>query len=248
MTVLSGKGLSGKGALVTGGSRGIGRAVVERLRQDGAEVVFCYERSEEAALRVAKETGATAVRADLGVKEDLERLFAEAEARLPGVDILVNNAATTTGQKLLADLTDDDFERSFAVNVRAVLLALRWAAGVMRDGGRIVTISSLNTQVPAPTLALYCGGKGAVEQFAKVAARELGERGITVNVVSSGATDTDMLRGANPPEALERTQALTALGRLGRPDDIASVVAFLAGPDGRWITGQNLIASGGLLV
>ncbi|QYC44003.1 Cyclic-di-GMP-binding biofilm dispersal mediator protein [Nonomuraea coxensis DSM 45129] len=240
--------LTGKGALVTGGSRGIGRAVVERLRQDGAEVVFCYERSEEAARRVAEETGATAVRADLGVREDLERLFAEAEARLPGVDILVNNAATTAGQKLLMDLTDDDFERSFAVNVRAVLLAMRWAARVMRDGGRIVTVSSINTLVPAPLLTLYCGGKGAVEQFAKVAARELGGRGITVNVVSSGATDTDMLRGANPPEALERTLAFTALGRLGQPDDIASVVAFLAGPDGRWVTGQNLIASGGLLV
>ncbi|MFC4009243.1 SDR family oxidoreductase [Nonomuraea purpurea] len=240
--------LSGKGALVTGGSRGIGKAVVERLSSDGAEVVFCYERSAEAAEQVAKETGAHAVRADLSSKEDLERLFAEAQARLPGIDIVVNNAATAEAQKPIADITDEDYERVFAVNTRAVFLATQWAARVMRDDGRVITISTLNTKVPAPTLALYCGSKGAVEQFAKVAARELGGRGITVNVVTSGATDTDMLRGANPPEALEQTPMMTALGRLGRPDDLASVVAFLAGPDGRWVTGQNILATGGLLV
>jgi len=240
--------LSGKGALVTGGSRGIGKAIVERLRQDGAEVVFCYEHSEEAAQQVAKETGALAVRADLGSAEDLRRLFAEAEARLPGVDIVVNNAATTAGSKPIVDITDEDYERAFSVNTRAVFLATQWAARVMRDGGRIITISTVNTRVPAPALTLYCGSKGAVEQFAKVAARELGGRGITVNVVSAGATDTDMLRDSNPPEALAQTPAFTALQRRGRPDDIAAVVAFLAGPDGRWVTGQNVLASGGLLV
>ncbi|MEQ4720401.1 SDR family oxidoreductase [Nonomuraea sp. B19D2] len=240
--------LSGKGALVTGGSRGIGKAIVERLTSDGAEVVFCYERSAEAAEQVAKETGAHAVQADLGGKEDLARLFSAAESRLPGLDILVNNAAAVLGQKLMAEITDEEYERVFAVNTRSVFLAMQWAARVMRDGGRIVNISTLNTQVPAPALSLYCGSKAAIEQFAKVAARELGERGITVNAVSSGATDTDMLRGTNPPESLAQTAAFTALQRLGQPDDIASVVAFLAGPDSRWITGQNLIASGGLLV
>ncbi|MFI7610776.1 SDR family oxidoreductase [Nonomuraea terrae] len=240
--------LSGKGAVVTGGSRGIGRAVVERLTDDGAQVVFCYRSSDEAAQEVAKATGAHPVRADLGSRADLERLFAEAEARLPGLDILVNNAATSEGHKSVADLTDDEYDRVFAVNTRSVFLALRWAARAMRDDGRIITISTLNTKIPAPGLSLYCGSKGAVEQFTKVASRELGGRGITVNTVSSGATDTDMLRGANPPEALERTPAFTALGRLGRPDDIAAVVAFLAGPDGRWVTGQNLLATGGLFV
>jgi 3-oxoacyl-[acyl-carrier protein] reductase len=239
--------LSGKGALVTGGSRGIGRAVVERLTGDGAEVVFCYEHAEEAARQVAKQTGAHAVRADLGDEEDLERLFAEAEARLPGLDVLVNNAALSLN-KPLSDITADDYERVFAVNTRAVFLATQWAGRVMRDGGRIITISTLNTQVPAPGLMLYCGSKGAVEQFAKVASRELGGRGITVNVVSSGATDTDMLRGANPPEALEQAERFAALQRLGRPDDIAAVVAFLAGPDGRWVTGHNVHATGGLFV
>ncbi|NUP68811.1 MAG: SDR family oxidoreductase [Nonomuraea sp.] len=239
---------SGKGALVTGGSRGIGRAVVERLTSGGAEVVFSYRADAGAAERVAKETGAHAVRADVGERGDLERLFAEAEARLPGLDILVNNAAGTTGQKLIADVTDEDYERVFAVNTRAVFLAVQWAGRVMRDGGRIINVSTLNTKIPAPSLALYQGSKAAIEQFAKVAAREFGGRGITANTVSPGATDTDMLRAANPPGAVERTLPFTALGRLGTPDDVAAVVAFLAGPDGRWITGQNLLATGGMIL
>jgi 3-oxoacyl-[acyl-carrier protein] reductase len=238
---------SGKGALVTGGARGIGRAVVERLRADGAEVVFSYRGDAEAAGRVAGETGAVAVRADQGSREALDRLFAEAEKVLPGVDIVVNNAAEG-GQGLIADVTDETYERVFAVNARATFLAIQWAARVMRDDGRIINISTLNTAVPAQGIALYAASKAAVEQFAKVAARELGGRGITANVVSPGATDTDMLHASNTPESLQQVPAFTALQRLGRPDDIAAVVAFLAGPDGRWITGQNILATGGMLL
>jgi 3-oxoacyl-[acyl-carrier protein] reductase len=247
MTVFSGNGLSGKGALVTGGSRGIGRAVVERLTADGAQVVFSYRSDTAAAEEVAGRTGALAVRADQGSEADLARLFATAEERLPGVDILVNNAAET-GQAPIAEVTPELYERVFAVNARGVFLAIQWAGRVMRDGGRIVNISTLNTEVPAPATALYAASKGAVEQFAKVAARELGPRGITVNNVLPGATDTEMLRAANPPEALEQVPRFTALGRLGTPDDVAAVVAFLTGPDGRWITGQSLRATGGMVV
>ncbi|MFG1945546.1 SDR family oxidoreductase [Nonomuraea sp. NPDC048826] len=239
--------LSGKGALVTGGSRGIGRAVVERLAADGARVVFGYRHDAEAAEQVAKQTGAVAVRADQGSEEDLARLFATAEERLPGVDILVNNAAET-GPALIADVTPELYERMFAVNTRAVFLAFQWAAGVMRDGGRIVNVSTLNTEMPAPATALYAATKAAIEQFAKVAARELGGRGITANNVLPGATDTAMLRSANPPEALEQAQGFTALRRLGRPEDVAAVVAFLAGPDGGWVTGQSIRATGGMIL
>jgi 3-oxoacyl-[acyl-carrier protein] reductase len=134
------------------------------------------------------------------------------------------------------------------INAKFPVLAMREAAAVLRDNGRIINISTLNTVLPAPGHALYCASKAALEQFTAVAAREFGGRGITVNAISPGATDTEMLRAVNPPEALAQTTALTALQRLGRPDDIAAVVAFLAGPDGQWITGQNIRATGGLLI
>jgi 3-oxoacyl-[acyl-carrier protein] reductase len=133
-----------------------------------------------------------------------------------------------------------------AVNATSVFRAIRYAARHMRDGGRIITVSTLNTYRPAPGGALYVGSKGAVEQFTAVAARELGARGITANVVSPGATDTELLRSTNPPAALELAARMSPFGRLGQPADVADVIAFLAGPDGRWLTGQNLHATGGI--
>jgi 3-oxoacyl-[acyl-carrier protein] reductase len=247
--------LDGKTAVVTGGSRGIGRAIVARLVEDGATVVFTYRQDERAAEQVVAECGrgatagagrAVAVRADLGVAEDLEHLFEEIEKRLDGLDILVNNAAESRpGQ--IADTPEEEYDRVMAVNAKAVFLTIRYAARHMRDGGRIVNLSTGNTVFAVPGFSVYAGSKGAVEQFTKVAAKELGGRGITVNTVSPGATDTDLLRGVNTREGLDFTVGLTPLGRLGQPADIADVVAFLVGPDSRWVTGQNLIASGGLV-
>lgn len=240
--------LDGKGAVVTGGSRGIGRAIVARLVADGATVVFTYQRDEQAAAQVAEESAgrATAVRVDLGVRDDLERLFEEVGKRLDGLDILVNNAATGV-PKPIAETTEEEYDRTMAVNTKAVFLTLQYAARQMRDGGRIVNLSTANTAGSFPGVGAYSGSKAAVEQFTRVAARELGGRGITVNTVSPGATDTDLLRSHNSREGLDFSVALTPLGRLGQPTDIADVVAFLVGPDGRWVTGQNLIASGGLV-
>ncbi|GII57257.1 3-oxoacyl-ACP reductase [Planotetraspora thailandica] len=237
--------LIGKTALVTGGSRGIGRAIVTRLAKDGARVVFTYKDNEAAAAEVVRALPATtAVRAD---QEDLSSLADVFAPVRDGLDILVNNAAVNPPVPL-ADLTADDFDRVMTVNAKFAVLAMREAAHLMRDGGRIINLSTLNTVVPAPGHALYCASKAVLEQFAQVAARELGVRGITVNTVSPGATDTDMLRDSNAPEALAQTAGFTALRRLGRPEDVAAVVAFLAGPDGGWITGQNIRATGGLLV
>ena len=243
-------GLDGMVAVVTGGSRGIGRAVVRRLTADGATVVFSFVQQKAAAEAVAREVRsaggqAHAVRADMGSLDDVRNLFAEAERLAGGLDILVNNAAT--GRPVpIAEATEEEYDRTFAVNAKGVFFALQEAARRMRDGGRIINLSTLNTALPAPGNALYQGSKGAVEQFTKVASRELGARGITVNTVSPGATDTDLLRSSNPPEVLERVPAMIPLGRLGTPEDIANVVAFLAGPDGAWITGQNIQAGGGL--
>jgi len=240
--------LAGRCAVVTGGSRGIGRGIVERLVRDGATVVFGYRSDEGAAREVEQVTGGRAhgVVADLAEPDGVERLFEAAGQHLDGLDVLVNNAAADFYLTPLAEVTDADFERVFAVNTRAVFMALRHAARVMRDNGRIVNLSTLNTIMQPPGGGLYCGSKGAVEQFTAVAARELGPRGITVNTVSPGATDTDLLRSANKPEVIDMMAARTPLGRLGQPADIADVVGFLVSHDGRWITGQNLFATGGI--
>lgn len=237
--------LTGKVALVTGGSRGIGRAIVRRLARDGARVVFSYRSGQAAAEELARSvgSGAVAVQAD---QEDLASLDALFAPVADGLDILVNNAAITA-PALIGDITPELFDQAMTVNAKFPLLAMGRAAPLLRDGGRIVNISTLNTQLPAPGIALYCASKAALEQFTRVAAIELGRRGITVNSVSPGATDTELLRSANPAEALKQVPAVTPLGRLGEPEDIADVVAFLAGPDARWITGQNIPATGGLL-
>jgi 3-oxoacyl-[acyl-carrier protein] reductase len=236
--------LTGKIALVTGGTRGIGRAIVERLAADGARVFFTYQRSVALAASVAEDTGATPIQADQSLLAAVDAMFAPLPGRL---DILVNNAAVSSHIPI-ADLTSSAFDQAMTINTKVPLMAIQRAAPLMPDGGRIVNISTLNTAVPAPGLTLYCATKAALEQITAVAARELGPRGITVNTVSPGATDTDLLRSTNPPEALPQTAALTALQRLGRPADIASVVAFLCTEDAGWLTGQNLRATGGLLL
>ena len=146
----------------------------------------------------------------------------------------------------LAQTDEEVFDRVMAVNTKSVFLTMRYAARHLRDGGRIVNISTLNTSRPAPGSAPYAASKGAIEQLTNVAARELGARGITVNTVSPGATDTDLLHEANPGADFQSVIGITPLGRLGLPADVADVVAFLAGPDARWLTGQNLHAAGGL--
>jgi len=239
--------LAGKTALVTGGSRGIGRAIVQRLTRDGAEVVFSFIHHETAASAVVAAAGgrAHAVRADLALVADVRRLFDQAERLVGGLDILVNNAGVvTTG--LVATAAEEDYDRVMAVNAKGAFFALQEAARRLRDGGRIVNVSTAKTALPSRGVAIYAASKAAVEQFTLVAARELGGRGITVNTVSPGAADTEMLRAANPPEAIERFKAATPLGRLGQPADIADVVAFLVSPDARWLTGQHLRAAGGI--
>ncbi|MBE1491096.1 SDR family oxidoreductase [Plantactinospora soyae] len=237
--------LTGRTALVTGGSRGIGRAIVRRFAESGARVVFTYRSNRAAADELVDQfDGTIAVRADQADLTSLAAMFSPVRG---GLDILVNNAAINP-RTSIADITAAEFDRVMTVNTKFPLLAMREAATLLRDGGRIVNLSTLSTVLPAAGHALYGASKAALEQFTAVAARELGSRGITVNTVSPGATDTDLLRAVNPAEALAQTAALTALRRLGQPEDIAAVVAFLAGPDAGWITGQNIRATGGLLV
>ncbi|MGP3917508.1 SDR family oxidoreductase [Nonomuraea sp. 10N515B] len=240
-------------AVVTGGSRGIGRAVVERLAGDGATVVFSYVADERAARQVEEVCGgrATAVRADAADPDQVERLFATADQVFAGqaagpLSVLVNNAGVIDHTPI-EELTQEVFERVMAVNVRGAFFAVQAAARRMADGGRIVTVSSTGTAWPSAGESVYAASKAAIEQLTRVASRELGQRGITVNAVSPGPTDTDLLRANVPRETAATVAHMTALGRMGTPADIAAVVALLVSSDAAWLTGQNLTADGGLV-
>jgi 3-oxoacyl-[acyl-carrier protein] reductase len=241
--------LDGKVAIVTGASRGIGRAIAERLGQDGATVVVNYARNADAAQEVVSAVEATggkavAVQADVSRVEDVRDLVRETMDRFGRLDILVNNAGTAI-YKPLVEATEDDFDRTFALNARGTFFAMREAARHMAHGGRIVSLSTGGTVTGAPNASFYAGSKAAVEQFTKALSKEIGERGITVNAVSPGFTDTDMLN--ENPQFKEMGARMSPLGRLGKSEDVADVVGFLASEESRWITGQNLQAGGGVV-
>ena len=223
--------LTGKVAIVTGGSRGIGRAIAERLGRDGASVVVNYTQSAEKAQEVVRaiEAGggqAVAVQADISQMVGVWRLFAETQGKYGRLDVLVNNAGTATFAPM-ADVTEEDFDALFSLNVKGAFFAMQEAARRLADGGRIVNISSGITIGGGPGGSVYAGTKGALEQFTLAAAKELGPRGITVNTVSPGMTETDLMRTVIPAERQQGAAQASPLGRLGQPDDIAEVVAFL---------------------
>ncbi|MCO6010975.1 SDR family oxidoreductase [Actinoallomurus purpureus] len=243
--------LDGKKALVTGGSRGIGRAIVHRLARDGASVVFSYLTNTPAAEEVVKSACGSpgqvqSFQADQGQRDDIELLFEETDRRLNGLDILVINAATF-GQAGIVDVKKSDFNRVMAVNIEGPFIALQLAGRIMRDNGRIINISTITTTRSSPNWGLYTASKAFCEQIMSVAAQEFGHRDITVNSVSPGPTETDALYEEQEPKTINSFVGATALRRLGRPSDIANVVAYLAGSDAQWITGQNIRATGGLL-
>ncbi len=241
--------LQGKVAIVTGSSRGIGSAIAQRLSDDGATIVVNYAgRSDKAAEVVAqieaKGGSAIALQADVSQTADIERLFDQTLERFGKVDILVNNAGTIF-YKLIADVTEEDFDKIFAINVKGTYFACQQAAKRMSDGGRIINLSSSTTGLMLPTYSAYVATKGAVEQITRVLAKELGGRGITVNVVSPGATNTELFMTGKTEEQINHFSQMAALGRLGEVQDIADVIAFLVSDDARWITGQNIRVNGG---
>jgi 3-oxoacyl-[acyl-carrier protein] reductase len=239
--------LAGKSALVTGSSRGIGRAIAERLAADGAAVVINYARSKQLADEAVKailERGgkAIAIPADVAKPAEVRRLFDEAERKVRGLDIVVANAGVIL-EKSLADSSEEDFDYVFNTNTKGVFFTLQEAARRIRDGGRIVAVSSGGTKMPFANVSLYLGSKGAIEQFARSLSRELGPRNITVNILSPGFTETDMF--------LEQYRtygaSLSPFNRIGTAKEVADVAAFLASDEARWITGQNVQAGGGVV-
>ncbi len=241
--------LKGKTALITGASRGIGRAIALRLAKDGANVVVNYASNQEKAEEVVRtlatlDRRAIAVRGDMAKVADIRALFDEAERTFGHLDIVVVNAAIGLFKPTL-EVTEEDFDRVFALNTRGAFFVLQEAARRVRDGGRIILVSTGGTARAVPGAGLYSGSKSATELFALALAKELGARQVTVNIVSPGAVETDALSMSK--EVLARTIAMTPLGRLGQPEDIADVVGFLASNDARWLSAQNVRPTGGIL-
>jgi 3-oxoacyl-[acyl-carrier protein] reductase len=242
--------LKGKVALVTGGSRGIGRAIIERLTRDGATVAINYASQAAAAEKLAGEITAGggkafAIKADVARVAEVVRLFDETIAHFGRLDILVNNAGIMI-VKPVSTVTEAEFDRIFDINVKGTFFACQQASTRLTDGGRIINLSSSTTARMMPNYGAYVATKGAVEQLSRSLAGELGSRGITVNVVSPGPTGTDLFLDGKTEEQLQQFARMSAFGRIGRPPEIADVVAFLASDEAGWVSGQNLRVNGGI--
>jgi 3-oxoacyl-[acyl-carrier protein] reductase len=240
--------LEGKNAVVTGSSRGIGRAIAERLAANGAAVVINYAGSRQSAQEAVKEVvakggKAVAIQADVSKASEVQRLFNEAEKALGPLDIVVANAGVYLSKPLI-ESTEADYDYVFDINTRGVFFTLQEAARRVRDGGRIIAVSTGGTKMPFPNASLYLGSKAAVEQFARSLSRELGARNVTVNVLSPGFTDTDMLSN---DQVRAFGASLSPFNRVGTPEEVADVSAFLASDAARWVTGQNVQAGGGVV-
>ena len=239
--------LKEKTALVTGGSRGIGRAVGEKLAAEGATVVINYARNEQLAQEVVKAISAKggkaiAIRADVSKPAEVRRLFSEAQRAVGGLDIVVANAGVHIAKPLIEN-TEADYDYIFDINTRGVFFTLQEGGRRVRNGGRIVVVSTGGTKMHFANMSLYLGSKGAIEQFARSLSRELGPRNVTVNVLSPGFTDTDML----PEEYRAYGASLSPFNRVGTAKDVADAAAFLASDAARWVTGENLQAGGGVV-
>jgi len=240
--------LEGKIALITGGSRGIGAAIAKRLAADGAKVAITYAKGANAAASIVKEIErdggkVIAIQADATNAEAGKAAVEKTVATFGGLDVLVNNAGTAI-PKTFEETTLEEMDRLLNINVRGVFIATQAALKHMKRGGRIVTIGScLGERVMTPGLVPYSATKGAVKIFSQALSRELGSRGITVNNVQPGPIDTDLNPAAGEWAAPQK--ANTALDRYGSVDEVAALVAFVAGPESSYITGANLTVDGG---
>ncbi|WP_395697698.1 SDR family NAD(P)-dependent oxidoreductase [Methylocella sp.] len=244
--------LAGKTALVTGASKGIGAAIARRFAEEGAAVVVNYASSREGAERVvadikAKGGKAVAAQGDVGKAADVEKIFAQAKAAFGKVDILVNNAGVYKFAPL-EEVEEAELRRQFDINVFGLILATKAAAAQFGDGGVVLNVSSAITELEPPQSTIYTATKAAVDAVTHVLSKELGPRGIRVNALNPGVVETEGTRTAGVIGSEFETGAVaqTPLGRVGQPSEIADVALFLVSDDARWVTGETLLASGGL--
>ncbi|MBW4081334.1 glucose 1-dehydrogenase [Paenibacillus sp. S150] len=243
--------LTGKVAIITGASRGIGRVTAEQLAGLGAKVVINYSSSPEQAGEavrgiIAAGGEAAAIRADISKVSEVEQLFSETLALFGRIDILVNNAGLMITKPLL-EITEADYEKQFSVNVKGTLFATQQAMKHMEQGGRIVNFStSVNGQM-FPAYSIYSATKGAVEQLTRQLAKEFGPKGITINAVAPGPVNTELFNAGKTEQQIEGMKKMNAMGRLGEPEDIANVIEFLVSESAQWVTGQTLRVNGGFI-
>lgn len=244
------KSLQDKVAIITGASRGIGAEIAKAIAQAGASVIINYANNRSAADLIVSEIkklggNAIPVRADVSNSVEVKALFDAAITHFGKIDILINNAGTAIF-KAIQDTSDEELDRIFAINVKGTFYCLREAATRLSNGGRIINISSSVTRLILPTYGAYAATKGAVEQLTRVFAKEMGSRGITVNSISPGPTNTELFLEGKSEETIQRLAAMSALGRIGETEDIAKVVLFLASEEAAWVTGQNIGVNGGI--
>lgn len=245
------KPLEGKTAIVTGSSRGIGRAIAVHLAALGANIVINYtsrpDQAQEAVEEVARQgVEAISVQADLGHVEDVKSLFAAALTAFGRIDILINNAGIMRN-KPLAEVTEEDFDQHFSINVKGTYFACQQALQHMREGGSIINFSTSVTGQMFPAYSVYAGTKGAVEQFTRQLAKEFGPRRITINAIAPGPVNTELFTADKTEEQIQAVARLNAFGRIGEPEDIANVIEFLVSDQARWVTGQTLRVNGGFI-
>ncbi|MEM7485870.1 MAG: SDR family oxidoreductase [Bacteroidota bacterium] len=242
--------VSNKVALVTGASRGIGTEVALHLAKAGAKVIINYSGSKEAAEEVVKQIkksggDAIAIKADVSNSQDVKNLFDTAIAHYGKIDVLVNNAGIMINT-LIKDTTDEDFAKQLDVNVKGVFNTLREAATKLAENGSIINFSTSVNRIMLPTYGPYVATKAAVEQLTRVFAKEVGSRGINVNSISPGPTNTELFTKGKPEAVINRLASLSAFNRIGEPEDIAKIVAFLASDEAKWISAQNIGANGAM--
>lgn len=244
------KTLKDKVILVTGASRGIGASIAEKLAAAGAKVIVNYAGGKEAAVLtvnkiLAQGGAAISIQADVSNSAAVKALFDSAIEHFGKIDVLVNNAGIMI-TKLLKDTTDEDFTKQFDVNVKGTFNTMREAATRLADQGSIINFSTSVNRIMLPGYSTYVATKAAVEQLTRVFSKEVGARGINVNSISPGPTNTELFTNGKPQELIDRLASLSAFNRIAEPEDIAQVVVFLASDEAKWITAQNIGVNGGM--